>query len=156
MCLVAWPQGIQARSEVRHQYIHAIDVVPTIYDLLGIEPPSVLKGYTQSPIEGESFKPSAGDPSAPEKETQFYSMLGQRAIYHQGWLANTMHPPISGWGNFAHDVWEVGQPSGGPSANEQYRRAVTPTNWNSSRDYGTTSPASTTHCHSTIVRRSKL
>ena len=107
MCLVAWPQGIQARSEVRHQYIHAIDVVPTIYDLLGIEPPSVLKGYTQSPIEGESFKPSAGDPSAPEKETQFYSMLGQRAIYHQGWLANTMHPPISGWGNFAHDVWEL-------------------------------------------------
>jgi Arylsulfatase A and related enzymes len=107
MCLVAWPRGIPARSEVRHQYIHAIDVVPTIYDLLGIEPPAVLNGYTQSPIEGESFKHTSDDPSAPEKETQFYSMLGQRAIYHQGWLANTMHPPISGWGNFAHDVWEL-------------------------------------------------
>ena len=34
-------------------------------------------------------------------------MLGQRAIYHQGWLANTVHPPISGWSNFAHDVWEL-------------------------------------------------
>jgi arylsulfatase A-like enzyme len=107
MCLVAWPQGVPARSEVRHQYIHAIDVVPTIYDLLGIEPPAVLNGYTQSPIEGESFKHTSDDPSAPEKETQFYSMLGQRAIYHQGWLANTVHPPISGWGNFAHDVWEL-------------------------------------------------
>ncbi|MGZ4945774.1 MAG: arylsulfatase [Halobacteriota archaeon] len=107
MCLVAWPQGIQARSEVRHQYIHAIDIVPTIYDLLGMDPPSVLKGYTQSPIEGESFKRTCDDRSASEKETQFYSMLGQRAIYHQGWLANTVHPPISGWGNFAHDVWEL-------------------------------------------------
>ncbi len=107
MCLVAWPQGVPARSEVRHQYIHAIDVVPTIYDLLGIEPPAVLNGYTQSPIEGESFKHTSDDPSAPEKETQFYSMLGQRAIYHQGWLANTVHPPISGWGNFALDVWEL-------------------------------------------------
>ncbi len=107
MCLVAWPQGIPARSEVRHQYVHAIDVVPTIYDLLDIKPPAVLNGYTQSPIEGESFKHAIDDPSAPEKETQFYSMLGQRAIYQQGWLANTVHPPISGWSNFAHDVWEL-------------------------------------------------
>lgn len=107
MCLVAWPQGIPARSEVRHQYIHAIDVVPTMYDLLGMEPPAVLNGYTQSPIEGESFKHTSDDANAPEKETQFYSMLGQRAIYHQGWLANTVHPPISGWSNFAHDVWEL-------------------------------------------------
>ncbi|MGB8311543.1 MAG: arylsulfatase [Halobacteriota archaeon] len=107
MCLVVWPQGISARNEVRHQYIHAVDLVPTVYDLLGIEPPEVLKGYLQSPIEGESFKRSIDDPSAPEKETQFYSMLGQRAIYHQGWLANTVHPPLSGWSNFAHDVWEL-------------------------------------------------
>jgi arylsulfatase A-like enzyme len=107
MCLVAWPEMIPARSEVRHQYIHAIDVVPTIYDLLGMEPPTVLNGYTQSPIEGESFKHTSDNPSAPEKETQFYSMLGQRAIYYQGWLANTVHPPISGWSNFAHDILEL-------------------------------------------------
>ena len=107
MCLVAWPQGISAQNAVRHQYIHAIDLVPTIYDLLDIEPPKVLKGYLQNRIEGESFKSSIDDPSAPEKETQFYSMLGQRAIYHQGWLANTVHPPLSGWGNYARDVWEL-------------------------------------------------
>lgn len=107
MCVVAWPKGIQARGELRDQYVHAIDIVPTLYELLGIEPPDVLKGYTQSPIEGESFAASLADPTAPGRETQFYAMLGQRAIYHQGWLACTLHPPISGWGKFEHDVWEL-------------------------------------------------
>ncbi|MCK9278272.1 MAG: arylsulfatase [Methanoculleus sp.] len=107
MCLVAWPRGISARGEIRHQYVHAVDIVPTLYDLLGIESPKVLKGYTQSPIEGESFKASFNDPDAPGRETQFYAMLGQRAIYHQGWLANTVHPPLSGWGNYGHDIWEL-------------------------------------------------
>jgi arylsulfatase len=107
MCLVAWPRGISARGEIRHQYVHAVDIVPTLYDLLGIEPPEVLKGYTQSPIEGKSFRASFENPDAPGRETQFYAMLGQRAIYHQGWLANTVHPPLSGWGNYEHDVWEL-------------------------------------------------
>jgi arylsulfatase A-like enzyme len=107
MCLVAWPRGISAHGEIRHQYIHAVDIVPTLYEMLGIEPPEVLKGYTQSPIEGESFKASFEEPDAPGRETQFYAMLGMRAIYHQGWLANTLHPPISGWSNFDHDVWEL-------------------------------------------------
>lgn len=48
MCLIAWPRGISARGEVRHQYVHAVDIVPTLYDLLGIEPPKVLKGYTRA------------------------------------------------------------------------------------------------------------
>lgn len=107
MCLVAWPRGISARGELRHQYVHAVDIVPTLYDLLGIEPPKVLKGYTQSPIEGESFRASFENPDAPGRETQFYAMLGQRAIYHQGWLANTVHPPLSGWGSYEHDAWEL-------------------------------------------------
>ena len=83
-----------------------MDIVPTLYELLGITPPEVLKGFTQSPIEGESFAPAFGDAKAKEKDLQFYSMLGQRALYYQGWLANTLHPPISGWGKFEHDVWE--------------------------------------------------
>jgi len=107
MCILSWPRGIPARGEARGQYVHAVDVVPTLYELLDIQPPPVLKGYTQSPIEGESFTASLTDPDAPERETQFYSMLGMRAIYHQGWLANTMHPPISGWSNFDRDEWEL-------------------------------------------------
>jgi len=105
--IVAWPKGIAARNEVRSQYLHAVDVVPTIYDLLGIDPPAELKGYTQSPIEGDSFAASFTDPDAPGRETQFFSMLGMRALYHQGWLATTLHPPISGWSHFEHDVWEL-------------------------------------------------
>lgn len=97
MCLVAWPAKIAPSTEPRHQYVHAVDVVPTIYDLLDIDPPQTLKGYKQSPIEGESFAASLTDPAAQSKTTQFYTMLGQRSIYHEGWLACTVHPPLSGW-----------------------------------------------------------
>ena len=107
MCIVAWPAKIAASKEIRHQYVHAVDVVPTIYDLLGIEPPEVLKGYPQSPIEGESFAAALTDPTVPGKRTQFYTMLGQRSIYHDGWLACTVHPPLSSWGNFGKDEWEL-------------------------------------------------
>src|SRR5690606_40188231 len=84
-----------------------IDIVPTIYEMLGVEPPKVLKGYEQSPIEGQSFVATFTDPNAPGRKTQFYSMLGQRAIYHDGWLACTLHPPLSGWGHFDQDEWEL-------------------------------------------------
>ena len=104
--LVAWPGHVPA-GEVRHQYLHAVDIVPTIYELLGVEPPAVLKGYTQSPIEGQSFAATFANPQAPGRETQFYSMLGMRGLYHQGWLANTLHPPLSGWGSFDKDQWEL-------------------------------------------------
>jgi len=107
MCIVSWPAKVAAHGEIRHQYVHAVDVVPTLYELLGVEPPEMLKGYPQNPIEGESFAASLTDAGAPEKETQFYAMLGGRALYHQGWLACTVHPPISGWGHFDHDVWEL-------------------------------------------------
>jgi arylsulfatase A-like enzyme len=107
MCLVAWPARVPASDVPRQQYVHAVDVVPTIYELLGITPPDVLKGYQQSPIEGESFAASLTDVQAQSKTTQFYSMLGQRSIYHEGWLACTTHPPLSGWGTFDQDVWEL-------------------------------------------------
>ncbi|MEV6618697.1 hypothetical protein AB0N31_33560 [Streptomyces sp. NPDC051051] len=107
MCPVAWPAGIEARAEVRRQYVHAVDLVPTLYDLLGVEPPEVIKGYPQNPIEGESFRASLTDPGAPGRQTQFYAMPGQRSIHHEGRLACTVHPPLSGWGDFALDVWEL-------------------------------------------------
>jgi arylsulfatase A-like enzyme len=107
MCLVSWPAKVPADSTVRSQYVHAVDVVPTIYDLLGITPPETLNGYAQRRIEGESFAASLTQPDAPSKRTQFYAMLGQRALYEDGWLACTMHPPLSGWGKFDQDVWEL-------------------------------------------------
>ena len=107
MCLVSWPAKIEPSKEIRHQYVHAVDVVPTIYDLLGIEPPEVIKGHLQFPIEGESFAAALTDASVPGKTTQFYAMLGQRSIYHEGWLACSVHPPLAGWGNFDKDEWEL-------------------------------------------------
>jgi len=107
MCLVAWPAKIPASTDIRDQYIHAVDIVPTVYDLLGIQPPAVLKGYPQNPIEGESFAAALTDASVPGKRTQFYTMLGQRALYHDGWLASALHPPLSSWGNFMADEWEL-------------------------------------------------
>ncbi|MDH4178259.1 MAG: arylsulfatase, partial [Thermoleophilia bacterium] len=65
--IVSWPAGIAAKGEVRRQYTHAVDVVPTLYDCLGVELPDVVKGYTQKPLEGVSFEPSFSDPDAPSK-----------------------------------------------------------------------------------------
>ena len=107
MCIVAWPAKIPSSEDVRQQYVHAVDIVPTIYEMLGISPPDMIKGYQQSEIEGESFAASLTDPDVPGKQTQFYTMLGQRSIYHQGWLAATVHPPLSGWGHFDSDEWEL-------------------------------------------------
>ena len=108
MCLISWPDGLAVRGEIRHQYIHAVDVVPTLYSLLDIDPPGELNGYTQSPLEGESFAASLGDPEVAGRGAQFYSMLGQRAMYRDGWLACSAHPPVpSNWSHFDQDRWEL-------------------------------------------------
>ncbi len=108
--LIHWPKGIKSRGEVRHQYHHAIDIVPTILDVVGVEAPDVVKGYTQHPIEGVSMRSSFDDAKAPTaRQTQFYSMLGSRGIWHQGWKAVTTHPTIAGWGNYEKDTWELYQ-----------------------------------------------
>lgn len=107
-CIIHWPAGIAARGEIRHQYHHAVDIVPTIYECLGMEMPEEVKGYTQWPIEGASMRYSFEFPDAPSRrQTQFYSMLGSRGIYHDGWKAVTTHPTVAGWGNFSEDVWEL-------------------------------------------------
>ena len=106
--LISWPKGIKAKSEMRHQYCHATDIVPTIYDMLGVELPEEVKGYTQIPLEGVSLRPTFEDAKTPTpKETAFFNMLGSRAIWHKGWKAVTVHPTIYGWSNFSKDRWEL-------------------------------------------------
>ena len=107
-CIISWPAGTKARGEIRDQYHHAIDIVPTILDALDVEPPSAIKGHVQSALDGVSMRYSFDDPSAPTTRTrQFYAMLGSRAIWHDGWKAVTTHPTISGWSNFNDDEWEL-------------------------------------------------
>jgi arylsulfatase len=107
-CIVSWPKVRSGRGQIRHQYHHAIDIVPTILDALGVEPPERIKGHVQSRFDGVNMRYSIDDPSAPSaRRTQFYSMLGSRAIWHDGWKAVTTHPTVSGWGHFNDDEWEL-------------------------------------------------
>ncbi|MGD2048374.1 MAG: arylsulfatase, partial [Chloroflexota bacterium] len=85
---VHFPKGIQAKGEVRAQYTHAIDMVPTVLDVLGIEPSVSIRGVTQSPIEGLSFAHTFEDArAASRRHTQYFEMMGHRSIYHDGWRA---------------------------------------------------------------------
>jgi arylsulfatase len=106
--IVSWPKGIKAKGELRKQFLHATDVVPTIYECLGVELPEEVKGYQQVPLEGVSATSTFESADAPTpKETGFFSMLGSRAIWHKGWKAVSVHPTIAGWGNFGSDRWEL-------------------------------------------------
>ena len=86
--IVHWPSRIKARGEIRNHYAHLIDMVPTVLDALGLEAPRAVRGVTQSPIEGVSFAHALGDAKAETRHhTQYFEMMGHRAIYHDGWRA---------------------------------------------------------------------
>jgi arylsulfatase len=86
--VVHFPNGIEAKGAVRGQFLHAIDMVPTVLELLDLESPASIKGVTQAPIEGYSFAHTFEDAAAPSKhKTQYFEMLGHRSIYHDGWRA---------------------------------------------------------------------
>jgi len=105
--IVHWPKGIKAKGEIRTQYAHAIDMVPTVLECLGIEPPTTIKGVSQSPIEGVSFAHTFGDANAPTKHhTQYFEMMGHRSLYHDGWRAVCPWPGPS--------FTEAGKPFGEP------------------------------------------
>jgi len=94
--IVSWPQGIQAKGAVRSQYAHAIDMVPTVLEALGLEAPTTIKGVTQSPIEGFSLADSFDQADAPSRHiTQYFEMFGHRSLYHDGWRAVCPWPGTS-------------------------------------------------------------
>ncbi len=94
--IVHWPAGITAKGEIRHQYAHAIDMVPTVLESLGIDAPTALRGVTQSPIEGVSLAHTFNDADAPSKHhTQYFEMFAHRSLYHDGWRAVCPFPGTS-------------------------------------------------------------
>ncbi|MEV0338154.1 arylsulfatase [Nocardia sp. NPDC050713] len=107
--IISWPNGIRAHGTVCDSYVNVCDVTPTVYDLLGITPPDTVRGIPQRPLEGVSFAAALHDLSAETaKDTQFYTMLGTRGIWHRGWFANTVHAATpSGWSHFDQDRWEL-------------------------------------------------
>jgi arylsulfatase len=113
-CIVHFPARVATRGELRRQFVHAIDVAPTIFDVVGVTPPAVIDGVEQSPFAGKSFAPTFTDATAPTRDTQYFEMLGSRAIYHDGWKAVTFKPlgPMYSPDDdpdapFDDDVWEL-------------------------------------------------
>jgi arylsulfatase len=102
--VISWPNQIKAKGELRSQWHHCIDIVPTILEVCGINAPSSVNGVTQKPIEGVSMTYSFGDAGATSRrQTQYFEMLGNRAIYHEGWVACTT-PPVPPWSPAGADV----------------------------------------------------
>jgi len=90
--IMRWPRRRAAGGEIRSQFCHAIDVMPTILEAAGVEVPETLAGVTQQPLDGASLLPVFGDPAAPApRRLQYFEMLGSRALYHDGWKATTDH-----------------------------------------------------------------
>jgi arylsulfatase A-like enzyme len=90
--VVRWLRRIAAAGEIRTQFCHAVDVMPSILDAAGLAAPEVLDGISQQPLDGASLLPTFVDPTAPApRRTQYFEMLGSRAIYHDGWKATTDH-----------------------------------------------------------------
>jgi arylsulfatase A-like enzyme len=107
-CIMAWPAGMKARGQIRDHYHHAIDIVPTILEVLGVDAPATIRGHVQSRFDGVSMRYSFDDASGlSARRTQFYSMLGSRSIWHDGWKAVTNHVVCAGWSNFGDDTWEL-------------------------------------------------
>ncbi len=105
--IVHWPQGIKQGGGVRHQYTHAVDLMPTLLDLLQIAPPAEIAGVPQSPIEGVSFAHTLNQPEVATKHlTQYFEMMGSRALYHDGWKAVVFHPMMG----FAYDGSDASLP----------------------------------------------
>jgi hypothetical protein len=103
--VISWPTRVAAKGELRHQFVHASDLVPTLLELVGVQPPAAIAGTPQMPIEGESFARSVLDASAPSKASpQYFEMFGHRGIWHGGWKAVAYHPPGT---PFENDKWEL-------------------------------------------------
>ena len=114
---IRWPARITPDPTPRSQFHHCNDLVPTIYEVLGITPPRVVNGIPQDPIDGVSFAYTFDQPDAPGRLlTQYFEIMGSRAIYHDGWMASAfgprppwvpgLPPGIADW-TPDHDQWEL-------------------------------------------------
>ncbi|MCZ6916536.1 MAG: sulfatase-like hydrolase/transferase, partial [Gemmatimonadetes bacterium] len=111
--VVHWPDGIQARGEVRSQYHHISDIAPTILEATDISVPEEYHGVPQQPMDGTSMLYSFADGDAPnQKDRQYYEMFGNRAMWSEGWKAVTLHAKRMPWDMnvtlpFDQDEWEL-------------------------------------------------
>jgi len=103
--IVHWPERIDEAGAIRTQFHHVTDVLPTVLENLGVEPPSSVRGTTQLPIAGTSFSYALSDADADTpKEAQYFEMFGHRGIWVDGWKAVTWHRRGTEWSD---DEWEL-------------------------------------------------
>ena len=103
--VVHWPDGIRERGGVRHQFHHVSDLVPTLYDVLGVEMPPVVKGFEQMPITGTSMRYTFDAPDEPtRKAIQYFEMGGHRGLWCDGWKAVTRHDKDA---DYETEQWEL-------------------------------------------------
>ncbi|MGB3715574.1 MAG: arylsulfatase [Candidatus Promineifilaceae bacterium] len=108
---LSWPNTVGSKGEIRQQFHHVIDIVPTILEAAGLPEPYMVNGVAQKPMEGVSMAYTFDDAEAEDRHvTQYFEMFGNRGIYHEGWTAVTHHntPWLTReWPSFAEDVWEL-------------------------------------------------
>jgi arylsulfatase A-like enzyme len=109
--VIHWPKGITAKGQVRSQWHHVIDIAPTILEAAGLPEPKSVNGTPQTPIDGVSLAYTFADAKAPGRHTtQYFEIFGNRAIYHDGWLAGTVHREpweFKPRGTLENDKWEL-------------------------------------------------
>jgi arylsulfatase A-like enzyme len=116
--VISWPKGIKPDKTPRSQFHHVNDIVPTLYEVIGIQSPKEVDGFKQDPIDGVSMAYTFADAKAPgRKKTQYFENNGSRGIYHDGWFACTFgplipwdtagsSPKLKDW-DANKDVWEL-------------------------------------------------
>jgi arylsulfatase len=119
---VSWPKGFKAKGEIRSQWHHVIDIVPTILEAANLPEPYMVNGIAQKPIEGYSMNYTFDDPDAESPHvTQYFEIFGNRGLYHEGWTAVTRHslPWLNReWPSFEADEWELYAPDDWSQAND--------------------------------------
>jgi arylsulfatase A-like enzyme len=109
--VVSWPARIKAKGEMRSQFHHVVDIAPTVLEAANLPEPKIVNGVTQQPMEGVSMAYTFDDAKAAERHTtQYFEIFGNRAIYHEGWVAATVHK--APWEAqprraLADDIWEL-------------------------------------------------
>jgi arylsulfatase len=124
--IVHWPERIEERGGLRHQWHHVIDVVPTILEAAGLPAPHFVDGATQQPMDGTTMSYTFGDPDAEDRrKTQYFEIGGSRGIYHDGWVACTVHRPTP---------WDFNSGDIPPLNADRWELYDTTSDWSQARD----------------------
>ena len=103
--IISWPEGVPGTGGVRTQFVHAIDITPTLLDLVGVDPRPSYRGVAQMPYHGATMREVLDDAASPApRDRQYFEMIGHRAMWQDGWKALTRHRRNE---PFEDDPWEL-------------------------------------------------